>query len=68
MILALAAASALFLIWVITVGVLFTDAISISEKLLWFVALTALAPVAIPVYLLVRLRRWRRPEAALDDA
>ena len=63
-ILPLAAASALFLIWVITVGVLFTDAISISEKLLWFVALTVLAPIAIPVYLLVRLRRWRRPEAA----
>ena len=64
MILALAVASLLFLIWVIAVALLFTDSISIGEKLLWFVALTVLAPVAIPVYFIVRSRRHGRADAA----
>ncbi len=67
MILALAVASLLFLIWVIAIAVLFTDSISIGEKLLWFVALTVLAPVAIPVYFIVRSRRHARPEAASGE-
>ena len=52
----------------IAVAVLFMDAISIVEKLLWFVALTVLAPVAIPVYFLVRLRGYGRADAAPDEA
>ena len=51
----------------IAVAVLFLDSISISEKLLWFVALTVLAPVAIPVYGIVRTRRHARPEAATGE-
>jgi ABC-type multidrug transport system permease subunit len=66
-VLALVAASTLFLIWVVAIAVLFTDAISIGEKLLWFVALIVLAPVAVPVYFLVRSRRSARPEAAPEE-
>ncbi len=67
MILALLAAGILFVIWVVTIAALFTDSLSIGAKLLWFLALTVLAPIAIPVYFLVRRGRRGRT-AAQDDA
>ncbi len=65
-VLALVAVGILFLIWVVTIAVLFTDTISFGAKLLWFLALTVLAPIAIPVYFLVRIQRRARPEAVPD--
>jgi len=65
-VLALVAASVLFLIWVVAVAALFTDTISLGAKLGWFLLLTVLAPVAIPVYFLVRYRR--HAHAAPEEA
>jgi hypothetical protein len=65
-VLALVAASVLFLIWVVAVAALFTDTLSLGAKLVWFLALTVLAPVAIPVYFLARY--LRHAHAAPDEA
>jgi hypothetical protein len=47
----------LFLAWVVALFLLVVDRISIGAKIVWFLALTVLAPVAIPVYFVLR---WRR--------
>ena len=47
----------LFLFWVLSLYLLVTDTIGVGAKVLWFVFLTCLAPIAIPVYFLVRARR-----------
>jgi hypothetical protein len=46
------------LLWVLSLFLLVFDRISVGAKVVWFLALTLLAPVAIPVYLFLR---WRRP-------
>ena len=51
----------LFVAWVISLFLLVLDSISVGAKVVWFVALTVLAPIAIPVYLVLRWRR-RAPE------
>jgi hypothetical protein len=56
-VIALVLAGALFLLWVFTVVRLFTDTLSVSAKVAWFVLLLVFAPIAIPVYLV--LRHWR---------
>jgi hypothetical protein len=56
-VIALVLAGALFLVWVFALVRLFTDTLSVSAKLAWFVVLLLLAPVAIPVYLVLRHRR-----------
>ena len=56
-VIALVVASALFLLWVFAVVRLFTDTLSVSAKLAWFVVLLLFAPIAIPVYLILRHRR-----------
>ena len=43
--------------WVVSLFLLVADSISVLAKIVWFVALTCLAPVAIPVYLILRHRR-----------
>ncbi len=53
----------LFLLWLISLFLLVTDSIGVGMKILWFVFLTCLAPIAIPVYLLTRARRGRGHEA-----
>jgi|tagenome__1003787_1003787.scaffolds.fasta_scaffold20376897_1 hypothetical protein len=48
---------ALFLAWVVSLFLLVADSISLGAKLLWFLALTCLAPIGIPAYLLARRGR-----------
>ena len=43
--------------WVVSLFLLVADSISVVAKIVWFVALTCLAPIAIPVYLILRHRR-----------
>ena len=54
----------LFLFWIVSLYLLVTDAIGVGAKVLWFVFLTCLAPIAIPVYFLVRARRGGQTAAA----
>jgi hypothetical protein len=49
--------SLLALAWIVSLFALVLDSISMGAKILWFVALTLLAPIAIPVYLVLRYRR-----------
>ena len=49
----------LALAWVVSLFMLVVDSISIGAKILWFVALTCLAPITIPLYLVLRHRRHR---------
>jgi hypothetical protein len=55
----------LFLVWVWSLFLLLVDDISVVGKVVWFVLLTCLAPVAIPVYLILRHRRHRTPAPRL---
>ncbi len=48
---------ALFLAWVVSLFLLVVDTISVGAKILWFVVLTCLAPITIPLYLILRHRR-----------
>jgi hypothetical protein len=49
--------SLLFIAWLIALFALIVDSISIGAKIIWFLALTCLAPVAIPLYFVLRHRR-----------
>jgi hypothetical protein len=52
------------LAWVASLALLVFDSISVGAKVVWFLALTVLAPIAIPVY--VVWRRSRRSAVAGD--
>ena len=54
----------LFLFWVVSLFLLVTDSISVGAKILWFVFLTCLAPIAIPIYFVARARRGGVPATA----
>jgi uncharacterized membrane protein YbhN (UPF0104 family) len=47
----------IFLFWLVSLFLLVGDSISLGAKILWFIALTCLAPFAIPLYFLARSRR-----------
>jgi Phospholipase_D-nuclease N-terminal len=47
----------LALAWIVSLFVLVMDTISVGAKILWFLALTLLAPVGIPAYFLWRHSR-----------
>jgi hypothetical protein len=47
----------LFLIWLVTLFVIVTDSISVLAKIVWLILVTCLAPIAIPVYLILHHRR-----------
>ena len=47
----------IFLFWLVSLFLLIGDSISFGAKILWFIALTCLAPFAIPLYFLSRSRR-----------
>lgn len=49
----------LALAWLVSLFLLIVDSISIGAKIVWFVALTCLAPITIPLYLILRHRRHR---------
>ena len=51
--------SLLFFLWLIALFMLLVDSISVGAKIVWFLALTCLAPVAIPIYFVLRHRRHR---------
>ncbi len=54
----------LCLFWVASLFLLVVDSISIGAKILWFVFLTCLAPIAIPIYFVARSRRGGLPATA----
>ena len=60
-----AVAGALLLLWVLSLFLLVLDDLSLGLKVVWFLALTLLAPLAIPVYLFTRRRRRREAQGAL---
>ncbi len=45
--------------WLVSLFLLVADSISVLAKIVWFLLLTCLAPIAIPVYLILRHRRQR---------
>jgi hypothetical protein len=47
----------LLIAWFVSLFLLVVDSISILAKIGWFLLLTCLAPIAIPVYLILRHRR-----------
>jgi hypothetical protein len=56
-ILGLIVVSVLFVAWIVSLFLLVVDSIGVGAKILWFLALTLLAPFAIPIYLVTRRRR-----------
>ncbi len=50
----------LFLIWLVTLFVIVTDSISVLAKIVWFILVTCIAPLAIPIYLILHHRRVSR--------
>jgi hypothetical protein len=64
-VLSIVIATVLGLAWVISLGLLVFDSISLGAKIVWFLALTVLAPIAIPVYVVWRHSRHR---AVAEDA
>jgi hypothetical protein len=58
-VLSIVIATVLGLAWVISLGLLVFDSISLGAKIVWFLALTVLAPIAIPVYVVWRHSRHR---------
>ena len=55
---------ALFCLWIYCLFLLVGDSISVVAKILWFLFLTCIAPLAIPLYLILRHRR-HRPRTSL---
>ena len=51
--------------WLVALTLAIMDSIPVGEKILWCLALTVLAPIAIPVYFVLRARRRRTQEAAV---
>ena len=47
----------LFLAWLVALFLLVGDSISFLAKIVWFVFLTCLAPIAIPLYFILRHHR-----------
>ena len=54
----------LFILWIFSLFLLVTDSISVIAKIIWFVLLTCLAPLAIPVYLILHHGRASRASHA----
>lgn len=50
-------ATILGLAWLISMVAVALDSISVGGKILWWVLVTLLAPIAIPVYWVLRYRR-----------
>jgi len=65
-VLSLTVATILFLIWLYSMFVLVLDDISFGAKVLWFLALVLLLPIAVPTYLFLRHRRRRASSAAAE--
>ncbi len=53
----------LLIAWLVSLFLLLVDSISVLAKIVWFIVLTCLAPIAIPLYLILRHRRHRAATA-----
>ena len=49
--------SILLIAWIVSLFLVIVDSISVFAKIVWLLVLTLLAPVAIPLYLILRHRR-----------
>ncbi len=47
----------LFILWLWSIFLLVTDSISVIAKIVWFILLVCLAPLAIPAYLILHHHR-----------
>jgi hypothetical protein len=47
----------LFILWIFCLFLLVADSIPVLAKVVWFVLLTCLAPIAIPIYLILHHHR-----------
>jgi hypothetical protein len=54
----------LFTAWIVALFFLVLDSISLGSKIVWFLAVTCVAPLGIPAYLTARHLRHRRSVAA----
>lgn len=52
----------LFVAWLVTLFAILVDDMSIGGKLVWLLAVTLLAPLAIPVYAFTRHRRQTKED------
>jgi hypothetical protein len=50
----------LFVLWIFCLFLLVTDSIGVFAKIIWFILLTCLAPIAIPIYLILHHGRASR--------
>jgi hypothetical protein len=48
----------LFVLWLFSIFLLVTDSISAFAKVVWAILLICLAPIAIPIYLILHHRRY----------
>jgi hypothetical protein len=48
----------LFVLWLFSLFLLITDSISAFAKVIWAILLICIAPLAIPVYLILHHRRY----------
>ena len=62
-VLGLIVVAVLFVAWIVSLFLLVVDSIGVGAKILWFLALTLLAPFAIPIYLVTRRRRMQAEPA-----
>ena len=47
----------LFFLWLTALFMLVADSIGLGAKIVWFICLTCLAPISIPIYFVTRTRR-----------
>jgi hypothetical protein len=57
----------LFVAWLVALFMIIVDSISVVAKIVWLVAVTVLAPFAIPVYFILRHRRTTHETAAASS-
>jgi hypothetical protein len=50
----------LFVLWLFSLFLIVTDSISVLGKLVWVILVTCIAPLAIPVYLILHHHRQAR--------
>jgi hypothetical protein len=53
----------LFVLWLFSLFLVVTDSISVFAKIIWAILLTCIAPIAIPIYLILRHYRLTHAEA-----
>ena len=54
----------LAVVWLVALTLCILDSIPLGAKIVWLLVLIVLAPVSVPVYLVLRARRRRGQEVA----